>query len=210
MHFRNAYPASCGSPAANSFRYGIARTITKALGVILMSLTSVAMSQAANITYGVNLPVGPGGVTGFVTTDGTLGTIQNANLVDWSLLLKDGSTTFTLTGPLSGNNSAQNNFGLTATATTLSVSLTSGWRLQNPCVTCGGPWLYFNSGGTPDIWLSAGGAQINVTPASGTYVVGTVAAPTAVPEPSSVALAALGFAAVLWKKRTQRPSAMGS
>jgi hypothetical protein len=49
--------------------------------------------------------VGAGGVTGFIETDGTAGTLSDGNILDWNLLLNNGTTTFSLLGPLSGNNS---------------------------------------------------------------------------------------------------------
>jgi hypothetical protein len=60
-------------------------------------------------------------VSGFISTDGTIGALTVGNVTDWSLLLNDGSTTKTLTGPLSGNNSGLTLLGsdLTATATGL-------------------------------------------------------------------------------------------
>jgi hypothetical protein len=47
-----------------------------------------------------------GQVTGFIETDGTIGTLGAGNFVDWSLKITDGvHTPDTLLGPLSGNNS---------------------------------------------------------------------------------------------------------
>ena len=65
--------------------------------------------------------VGLATVIGFVETDGTLGVLGAANFIDWNLLLQDGSSTYDLLGPLSGNNSSAYVQGsdLSATATQL-------------------------------------------------------------------------------------------
>ncbi len=48
----------------------------------------------------VNDTVGAGTVTGTITTDGTLGILHTANIIDWDLVLKNGfGTTLDLTGP---------------------------------------------------------------------------------------------------------------
>jgi hypothetical protein len=43
-------------------------------------------------------------VTGTITTDGTIGVLSTLNVTDFNLLLAVGSTTYDLTGPLSGDN----------------------------------------------------------------------------------------------------------
>jgi hypothetical protein len=75
-------------------------------GVTLTSLLlSCAVVQAAPLTYLVNQTIGKGSVIGFIETDGSMGVLAAGNFVDWNLLLSDGTNTFRLTGPLSGNNS---------------------------------------------------------------------------------------------------------
>ena len=51
----------------------------------LSALPSQAL--ATNITYGLSRTIGAGTVTGFIETDGTLGVLATANLVDWQLTL---------------------------------------------------------------------------------------------------------------------------
>ena len=48
---------------------------------------SAATANAAAITYDVNRAIGAGSVTGFITTDGTLGDLFAGNISDWSLTL---------------------------------------------------------------------------------------------------------------------------
>src|SRR6267378_6044483 len=82
---------------------------------------TVLRATATDITYTVNQTVGAGGVTGTITTDGTIGTLAAGNIIGWNLLLNSGSSTITLTGPPSANSNV-GNFGvdlLTASATQL-------------------------------------------------------------------------------------------
>lgn len=51
---------------------------------------SAGAASAATYTYDVNLNVGIGNVSGFIETDGTLGILETANIIDW---------TFTLSAP---------------------------------------------------------------------------------------------------------------
>jgi hypothetical protein len=77
---------------------------TKLLGLIVC-VSLLGMSQAGATTYTVSDTLGSVGVTGFIQTDGTLGPLATANITDFNLLLNNGTSTFDLTGPLSGNNS---------------------------------------------------------------------------------------------------------
>lgn len=93
------------------------RRIVTVLATLLLATTC----GASSITYTVNRSVGLATVTGFVETDGTLGVLGAANFIDWNLFLQDGSSTYDLLGPLSGNNSSAYVQGsdLSATATQL-------------------------------------------------------------------------------------------
>ena len=96
-------------------------SMTKACLLAVISVFAVALTVRADITYDVGLTVGTGSVNGYIETDGTIGAISDGNIVDYNLILNNGSTTFDLTGPLSGDNSAVdiNQSDLTATATQL-------------------------------------------------------------------------------------------
>src|SRR5664279_3454359 len=72
---------------------------------LIVMLLGAVVCYASPITYNVARTIGVGSVTGFIETDGSLGVLSAANFVDWSLLLNDGTSTYTITGPLSGNNS---------------------------------------------------------------------------------------------------------
>jgi hypothetical protein len=82
-------------------KYGFAATVL--LGTIL---SAAIFASASPVIYNVDRIIGAGSVTGFIETDGVTGVLTAADFVDWNLLLFDGTSTFTLLGPLSGNNSA--------------------------------------------------------------------------------------------------------
>jgi hypothetical protein len=82
-------------------RYGFAVMIL--LGTIL---SAACFAAASPVIYNVHRTIGAGSVTGFIETDGAIGVLTAADFVDWNLWLYDGRSTFDLTGPLSGNNSA--------------------------------------------------------------------------------------------------------
>jgi len=97
---------------------------TKGLHLIftlIVMLLGVAVCSASPITYSVARTIGVGSVSGFIETDGSLGVLSAGNVVDWNLVLNDGTYTFTLTGPLSRNNSVvfEQGADVTATATQL-------------------------------------------------------------------------------------------
>ena len=90
-------------------------------GFLLLILLGTAIAGATSITYNVNRGAGIGSISGFIETDGTIGAIAAGNIVDWSLLLNDGTTAYDLYSPVSGNNSSVDSNGshITATSTQL-------------------------------------------------------------------------------------------
>jgi hypothetical protein len=160
--------------------------------VLLLMVTGAGLSTAAtNITYYMNQAIGVGNVTGSIVTDGKLGVLGPADLVDWNLVLNDGATTFDLLGPLSGSNSMffpAAVTGLSATPTQLLFDFNNGtlgiaylnldYRVCFSSVTCAsapgsGEWLLivtFNGTINPNIQF---------TSLSGTQVIATTAAPPA-------------------------------
>ena len=69
-------------------------------------LSAAIFANASHVIYNVDRIIGAGRVTGFIETDGAIGPLTAADFVDWNLLLFDGTSSFTLLGPLSGSNSA--------------------------------------------------------------------------------------------------------
>lgn len=83
-------------------RIPVLRLIVAFVGTMVLAVTA----NASPITYQVNRVIGAGRVTGFIQTDGTIGVLNAANFIDWDLMLKDATSNFRLTGPLSGGNSS--------------------------------------------------------------------------------------------------------
>jgi len=92
----------------------------------LVLLGGVARAEATPITYAVALFDGlqEMGVGGSITTDGTLGTLNSSNIMDWNLIgAALPGILYNLTGPLSGNNSSIDvAVGIVATHLTLSFA----------------------------------------------------------------------------------------
>ena len=82
--------------------------IVSGVGVSLVLLGVSGTPAEANAIYAVNLAVANpvfGHVTGELITDGTLGVLEYANLVDWNLTIESSLGTDDLLGPKSGANS---------------------------------------------------------------------------------------------------------
>ena len=111
-----------------------------------MILTAIAMTYFAGsanaITYTGTRTAGTATAQLSITTDDTIGVLTTANVVDWTIAMTDGSSSFTLLGPLSGANSnlLVSGTALSATATDLifNFSAGSGFALfQAPSVGSG-------------------------------------------------------------------------
>jgi hypothetical protein len=101
----------------------------------LATLVAPTVLSADDITYTVDQTVGSGSVTGFITTDGTIGTLDATNLVAWNLLLDDGTNT---TNVVSGTSSVGDvGDDLTASPTALMFNFS------------GADYGYFYFNGTP-------------------------------------------------------------
>jgi hypothetical protein len=181
---------------------------------LFVSIATAALAcgslQAGNITYSVNGTAGTGTFSGFITTDGTIGTLGTSNILDWNVLLTDGAA-FDLQGPLSGDNSGPLVGGadLTATATQLlfnfSATDTGFFLLESPApgddgeyicyddtaVVCGNPAFSASvSIGTTDPLTNSVATEL-----SGNQVIAQVEA-EGVPEPGSLMLVACGLLGV--------------
>jgi hypothetical protein len=97
-------------------RYGVVAVAEKSLSVgcavLVASVLGIGGAQADTM-YSIDITCsscgsagGPGAVTGFIETDGTLGTLGPTNIKDWNLSVSNASLgPNALTGPLSGSNS---------------------------------------------------------------------------------------------------------
>lgn len=177
---------------------------------IFLALIGVTNGRAANITYNLGVfAVGTGSVTGDIVTDGTIGPLTPANLVDWNLVLNDGEDIEDLTAL---NSSFAYTFPtLSATSTDLSFDFAGPGDYQ---VSGGGVYLSLEGGiasfsnaigGGWSIYDSSDSAGLQYAPeGSLCCTIGTAAAP----EPSSGALWRLGAAAIALLRRSLRKGAI--
>jgi PEP-CTERM motif len=167
----------------------------------VMALTTV-VGHASDITYDVNRIVGAGSVMGFIETNGATGVLNAGDLVDWKLKLFNGTDTYTLTGPLSGNNSGATVQGVDLTATATQILFNFSGTDNGYFLVQTGPPV----GNTYYCDATFSGICVNgetVTPTSyptGSQIShpsGNVVIGTAVPEPGSLALLGSGFVAAV-------------
>lgn len=158
-------------------------------------------APAAAIVYSIDIGDATLGATGFIETDGTIGTLGSANIVDWEFNLKDNGTDFTLNGPTNSQLLLDGN-DLSATAGGLFFNFSgSGFALfQNPITGSGINFICFTAvdycAGTPlgvHITTDTYGDAI---PLVGLQQIGTAAITGGVPEPASWAMLIAGFGLV--------------
>lgn len=137
-----------------------------------------------------------------ITTDDTIGILNNANILAYSITISDGINTINLNPPNSDVLIAGN--GLTASATDISFNFSVfGLALfQSPTTGSGGPFLCFQGtgchGGDPGIGLAPiSGGSIQASARQGTQIVASVVSvPGGVPEPATWAMMLVGFGAM--------------
>ena len=116
--------------------------LVRIIAVVIIVLPS-SMAVYAGPIYILDHTIGGGGVSGTIETDGAIGTLTSTNILDWNLDIDDGVSTFSLLGPLSGNNSGiliSAGTGFTATAINLLFDfggLTGGILFQSPMIGVG-------------------------------------------------------------------------
>lgn len=181
------------------------KLIATACGVAL-SFGLAQYCAAANITYTVNNPVGAGGVTGSIVTDGVIGTVTVSDILSFNLLLNDGIGTAALSSSGVGLVGIGGPNNVTASATALMFNFASNGGFLNfySSATCSPPeWSFETTGSGSACNGTAGNAEgISATTGfvtaakSGVVVFATAAATTTTPEPSSLLLLGTGIAGV--------------
>jgi hypothetical protein len=180
---------------------------------VALAASLLPTAAKADTTYAVVETVGAGSATGFITTNGTIGTLDVADILNWNLTLNDGTNPqVDLEGPASGNNSLVLLVGSDLTATPVQLlfafGAADGGRLQFFII--GGPVVCYSTivdcTGTP-----VGISLDTLTP--DTHFVFTalsdtqaIAGPVPAPEPSTAILLPAGIALlVITRKRLARP-----
>lgn len=175
------------------------------VGAGMMAMLLMATAASA-ITYTEKRVVGSGTVQLSLTTDGTLGVLNSANFIDWTIFITDPDGNFTLSGPLSGDTSELSIQGsaFTATATSLLFDFDAGGEqyvlFQDGSTGSGQSYWCLETancvGGEPQesIYILRDTVQQIHAPRSGLQVIASVGGP--VPEPASWALMLGGFGLV--------------
>ena len=188
-----------------------------ALAITLATL-GVNGAYASNITYRVNQIIGPGSVTGAITTDGTIGILSAADIVGFNLILNDGSNTVDLLPPASVlvNKDACCSAGLPGGAD-LTASLTN--LMFNYGGADNGDFVIANSVGelcytaTSNCWGPTGVGLFSVNgDGRSVYIAqsGNQIIATAVPEPAPWAMLLAGFFGVGAIARSRRKQALAT
>jgi hypothetical protein len=180
--------------------------------ILLASALTTALAAGApaigfaSVIFNVNQTIGAGGVTGTITTDGTLGALASANLVDWALTLNDGATTFLLT---SANSEVGFILGsaLSETASQLLFDTANGGIVlfQNPTLGSGKNfWCLDNPSGDCASRPGTESLRVNGPTQSaawqGIVVIGAAdgdVPPSAIRLPATLILLGLGFGALM-------------
>jgi hypothetical protein len=182
-------------------------------GGALLVVAFVGAGRASTITYNVDLTSGAASVMGFIVTDGTIGTLVTANVIDWNLNLDDGISTFDLLGPLeAGTNSTVSIDGGSASASLTALTFNTSTDGENSLFVGQEvePYAYFCAqdqdsdclGPPPGLAWSAN--EDLDSPATivtdGVTTIGTAESGT--PEPSTLMMmfAALGISPLLCKR----------
>lgn len=176
-----------------------------------VGLTIAGWSQSASaILYNVNKTIGAGGVTGSITTDGTIGVLSTGNITDWNLVLDDGGGTFNLLGPLSGANSQRLISGSAFSATAMDLlfdfSFGSGFVLfQNPTTGSGQNFWCIDNGGCINNFVPGETVRVGSVGETGHLLSGSQiiasASVSQIPEPGTLALLGFGLAGLGFARR---------
>jgi hypothetical protein len=182
--------------------------------ILVFAVVSCATASFAATIYTLNNTIGAGGVTGTIETNGTIGTLVATDITDWNIVIDDGTNTFNLLGPSSGNNSQlfmSAGAAISATSTDLLFDFsgfTGGVLFQNPFIGSSQNWYAFEdqadgigTGVLGSENLRVGSGTLTSEIRSGVSVIASVEQP--IPEPSAALLFGMGFEIAgwhLWKR----------
>lgn len=162
---------------------------------LCLAITSVG-AFSAPIVYNIFDDFSTATISGTITTDGSIGSVGNGNILDWNLLLDDGSTSFLMTkAPLnselfSGNGAFQ--ASVTELAFDHSINhiflirdfpIQNFWCLEGPANGC------FGNPSTSNVSVGGRFNQHINAGRTGLHVYGT----TVVSEPATYAIMTLGL-----------------
>ena len=177
------------------------------------ALTLAVTAQAAPIKYLINESSGNASVSGYIETDGVIGQVAGSDILDWSLLLNDGSSSdplnplgkLTLNAANSTHGSHLPGYYFYATATQLQFNFSGnfgGVLFQTPHTGSNGPFVAFDSAIGGEGW---GYSSLNWWVGGAKFIeldkTGTTPIAVAVPEPSSWALLVGGLGVLAWSTR---------
>ena len=175
--------------------------------VLFAVVAAPAVLRADEITYTVNQAVGAGSVTGFITTDGTIGTLSSTDILDWNLTLNDGHGN---TVDLIPSNSTVGNTGtdLTASSSDLMFNFSGGFGAFSfngsaapslgqlcydsvtNCALVSGVDLFDVAGKTPCAYYGCNAGE------TGNQSIASGGTPVSTPEPGSLASLGIGLVGV--------------
>jgi hypothetical protein len=181
-------------------------------GAVLLLSSALATGAYADIIYTANDTVGIGRVTGFIETDGVLGTLSSGDILNWDLLINDGTGTASLLGPLSGNNSDVfiSDGNVTASVAGLQFDFNGNGGFMNFLSTiCSPPEWSFETTGSGTACNGTTGNEEGVSavgalaesPEQGEVTFATV---SAVPEPVTISLFGAGLAGLAAMRRRRK------
>jgi hypothetical protein len=194
------------------------KNVYRSLAVVTLSMLFVSQSFAGLITYNVNRDVGSSSVIGTITTDGTIGVLDDNNITSFSLTLMDLAYTVLITESTGGTHFVSSGNALpgatvgsplTATATQLlfDFSSTGFVHFQLAPVDTGTPfWCLAGASSTSHCVNTTGAESIKVSKTPTVFYTSSntgreVVVGNVVPEPSIIALFSLGLLGLGFARR---------
>ena len=176
----------------------------------LLSLLVPLSLNAMSITYDINRTVGSGSVVGTITTDGTLGTIGEASIVGFSLLLNDGIDSATISSATGAIVNTTGTSELSASSTELIYDFSAPTKGLWGFASILGPneqmaWTFLHEGGLGGLEKVEHVAIPIVHTASTTLSVASTigtAQVAALPEPGSALMLLIGFTVIAFIRRS--------